>query len=69
MKDFTFASFVELIVWLIIYGSIVTAIEKSARPSRAGMKFIYFIGLFITYFIFTTIANLFGYESQLLNMR
>ena len=69
MNNWTFGQVIELVIWLVVYFVIDTLIVRYVikKPSRGVRKFIYVIGLVITYLIFSTLVNLFGYESQLLN--
>ena len=68
MENWTFGTFVELVVWVLILGGVDTLIIKYLikNPSRGTRKFIYVADLIVTYFIFSGLASLFGYESMLL---
>jgi hypothetical protein len=69
MENWTFGTFVEIVIWVLILGGVDTLIIRYVikNPSRSTRKFIYVIDTVVTYFIFSGLASLFGYESVLLN--
>jgi hypothetical protein len=69
MDKFTFRDVVEIAVFLVLYFSIDSLIMKlvKTRISLGTRRFIYLIGLVITFFIFTAIAGLFHYDVHFMN--
>ncbi len=66
MGDWTFRQVVEIVIFILVYGLIDSLIIKlfTNRPSRGTRRIIYMVGLFVAYFVFTSIAGLFNYEIQ-----